>query len=141
MGFLKKMFISFVLIVPVSSMAGELCDVAWWKRARVDRTRKIAWWDLNIRCKDGRTLLHLAAGSSHSGVVNVLIERKLDVNAKDDFENTPLHEAVAGGRSVNAQMLVDHGADVDARNIYGQKPRDLASLQGHDGYVLAADGE
>ncbi|MDP6735717.1 MAG: ankyrin repeat domain-containing protein, partial [Nitrospinaceae bacterium] len=55
---------------------------------------------------------HLAAGT--------------DVNAKDWFENTPLHLAAEYGHKEIAELLIAKGADVNAKDDHGQTPLDTA---------------
>ncbi len=50
---------------------------------------------IHARTKENKTLLHLIAGHQQNGVtlLKKIIELKLDVNAKDNLGNTPLHAA------------------------------------------------
>ena len=67
-----------------------------------------AAWDGNIEA----VKQHLAAGT--------------DVNAKNDFARTPLHEAASNGHKEIVELLISNGADVNAKSdIYGT-PLDLA---------------
>ena len=45
-----------------------------------------------------------------------------DVNARDQYGNTPLHYAAGNGRDKIARLLIQNGADVDARNNEGNTP-------------------
>ena len=57
------------------------------------------------------TLLHLAA--SHLGAVDLLLERGLDVNAREQGDNTyAMHWAAAAGRLDVVRRLADAGGDV-----------------------------
>ena len=47
-------------------------------------------------------------------VVRLLLSHGADVNAKDQYEATPLHEAVYSGRTEIAELLIELGADVNA---------------------------
>ena len=49
--------------------------------------------DLNVSDYDGRTALHLAASEGQFEVVDYLIKRKVNVNAKDRWGGTPLKDA------------------------------------------------
>jgi ankyrin repeat protein len=51
-----------------------------------------------------------------------LLERGLDVNARDKNQATPLHLASHTPWSEVVQVLLDNGAEVDARNADGQTP-------------------
>ncbi|KAH6583759.1 hypothetical protein BASA60_001280 [Batrachochytrium salamandrivorans] len=62
---------------------------------------------------DKRTALHWAASGKHLDIVEYLIEKGADVNAKDEADWTPLTIAV----NVNAEQIVRNliaaGADVN----------------------------
>ena len=55
---------------------------------------------------------HLAAGS--------------DVNAKGEWDRTPLHLAALEGRKETAGLLIAEGADVNAKTNDGKTPLDVA---------------
>ncbi len=52
----------------------------------------------------------------------VLLAHGADVNARDKFENTPLHWAAVYNGLEAAKALLTHGADVNARNQWGDTP-------------------
>ncbi len=60
---------------------------------------------------------HLAAGA--------------DVNAKDEFGATPLHNAVWEGHKETAELLIDRGGDVNVLDEDGYTPLDWAESQEH----------
>jgi len=49
-----------------------------------------------------------------------------DVNAKNDYGGTPLHQAAWGGHTEVAELLIAKGADVNAKNKPGRTPLDTA---------------
>jgi uncharacterized protein len=87
---------------------------------RLERVRELlaARPDLvAARAPDGWTALHLAAHFRHLPVVELLLSRGADVNARstNSHANTALHAAAAGGADqALVQRLVAAGVDVDA---------------------------
>lgn len=65
--------------------------------------------------------LHEACWAKHPDVVRLLLRSGADVNARGDFGETPLHDAVRDGcpgpeAYEIAQLLVDSGADIEAKD-------------------------
>jgi ankyrin repeat protein len=59
------------------------------------------------------TLLHVAAHHAHPSVVGLLLERGLDVNAREQGDNTyAMHWAAAAGSLEVVRLLADSGGDV-----------------------------
>lgn len=73
---------------------------------------------------DGWTPLHLASHFGRLAVVELLLARRAEVNArsKNALANTPLHAALAGGHGRTARRLVEEGADVNAVEAGGYTP-------------------
>jgi len=63
--------------------------------------------------------------------MRLLVEHGADVNARTNWDATPLHIAAFNGRTAAAQFLLDHGADTTVRDQHGQTPLDLAMSKGH----------
>ena len=70
--------------------------------------------DVNAKLPDGTTALHLAAHQLPE-VVDALIKKNADVNARTTKNETPLMIAVANGHKEAAQSLLDAGADADVQ--------------------------
>ena len=51
-----------------------------------------------------------------------------DVNAKDEYGDTPLHDAAREGDSEAVEILIANGADVNAINNRGKTPLDQVKL-------------
>ena len=89
---------------------------------------------VDVRGDRGRTLLDSAAGYGDLEMVRVLLDYKLDVNARDDDGWSPIHSLSYGSRSPMAnfnipqlwpdvaRLLLEHGADVNARMDNGKTP-------------------
>ena len=89
-----------------------------------------------------RLLLHHAAqvggiSIAYKEVVELLIAKGADVNAKNDSGWTPLHHATYGGFKEVAELLIENGVDVNSRiKGSGYTPLDLATF---DLYTEIAD--
>ena len=71
----------------------------------------------------GGTRLHRAATKE---IAEVLIAAGADVNAKNNRDMTPLHEAALSGRKEVAELLIAKSADVNAKRNDGKTPLALA---------------
>jgi len=67
-----------------------------------------------------RPVLHWAAENGLTEIAAQLLDIGSDVNARDNFANTPLHLAVRHPAMV--ELLLGRGARVDARNAFGDTP-------------------
>jgi ankyrin repeat protein/beta-lactamase regulating signal transducer with metallopeptidase domain len=96
--------------------------------------------DINARTNSGETILHLAATarrdtSSSASFIEFLLEHGAYLDARDNFEWTPLHRAALLGELEVARVLLTHGADTSSRTNDGKTPSDLAREKGHIGIV------
>jgi uncharacterized protein len=77
--------------------------------------------------KNGYTPLHLAMFSiSHKKMVDLLVSKGADVNARAASGATPLFFAVLRDQKDDAQILIDHGANVNLPDAYGDTILDCA---------------
>ncbi len=74
-------------------------------------------------------------GSQSERTIEMLIEAKADVNAKDKDGNTALHRAIYHRNSQSFYMLLDAGADMLVKNESGETPFSMA-LRNHSGSTL-----
>ena len=75
--------------------------------------------------------LHVAAEEGDMDKVKSLLERGVDVNARDANEQTPLHVAAVKGNVDVVRLLIEQGAEVDPCDKYGWTPLHWSSRQGH----------
>jgi len=111
--------------------------------------------NLNEKNEDGNTPLHLAVEGGHDNVVTKLLElvttkknigldskatnnvqkgaNKLNLNASNEEENTPLHLAAKEGhvKIVDAMLQFAGELTINANNIRGNTPLHLAAIHGH----------
>ena len=74
--------------------------------------------------KDNGTPLHEIADEYIPNIelLEILISRGADVNAKDKYGRTPLHHASHRCKLKMVEFLIEHGADVNAINKSGRTP-------------------
>jgi hypothetical protein len=73
--------------------------------------------------------LHKALKEKEWEIVRLLVERKANVNTRDEFGDTPLHVAARVGNRKAIELLLDRGAldDIHVRNNYGDTPLHAAA--------------
>jgi cytohesin len=99
--------------------------------------------DVNVRGKDGQTLLHMAVDSGLLEVIRTLIGRGATINARDSNGRTPLHPTGHGDNGTFddqyfdvVRCLLEYGADVNAQaDTDHPTPLHLASY--HGGFKVA----
>lgn len=84
--------------------------------------------DPNLGDKAGFTPLHFAAQNWHLEAAVVLLEGGAEVDARNQWGNTPLWAAVfnSKGRGELIDLLRRSGADPRATNLKGKTPVELA---------------
>jgi len=74
----------------------------------------------------------LMSQTPHIGKIEVMLESGLvDVEAKNEYGNTPLHRASYDNQIKTAKLLIDRGADVKAKDNNGQTPLHWASIENY----------
>ena len=71
-----------------------------------------------------------ATEKGNSEVVEYLIEKGANVNAKNNCRNTPLLIAVTNGHTAIAKMLIDHDCNLELKNKSGKTALELAKGKG-----------
>ena len=108
----------------VASMMGNIEAVKQHLAAGTDVNAK--------RDHDGWTPLHSVARWDHKEVVELLIAKGADVNAKNKSSKTPLHLAICWDHKEVAELLIAKDADVNAKDADGKTPLDRAIMFGID---------
>lgn len=87
---------------------------------------------INSKGFGGATALHFAAFLGHRGVVELLLEKRAEVNATAEGIDsvTPLASAVANRHLGIAELLIAKGANVNARQAGGFTPLHEAAQSG-----------
>ncbi len=90
-------------------------------RTQLDRFPDLA----NARGWKGFTALQLAVGAAimnskeEKEVIRLLLEKKADVNARNDYGSTALHMVI---RASHAELLLSSGADLEAKGENDETP-------------------
>ena len=79
----------------------------------------------------GETLLHYFAFSDNepndARVCNLLVKYGADINVINNFDETPLHKAVAAGKFSITYLLLNHGAYVNVQDNNQKTPLHIAT--------------
>ncbi|KAF4496130.1 Ankyrin repeat domain containing protein 50 [Fusarium agapanthi] len=62
-------------------------------------------------------------------VVELLVQAKVDINACDIYQRSPLSYAAADMYEITFRLLLEHGADVNTRDIHGWTPIQWATTK------------
>ena len=73
--------------------------------------------------------MHYASLRGLLEVAISLIDHEANINAEDEFQDTPLHHACRNGHMELAMALGDRGADVDARDVVQRTPLDYVNME------------
>ena len=90
----------------------------------------------NPRDKDGETPLHIAARESNLKVFQLIKEKVDDINPKNNYEDTPLHNAAWSDRVSDfgakeiAELIIENVIDKNPANKFGTTPLHNAALIG-----------
>ncbi|MGB2837507.1 MAG: ankyrin repeat domain-containing protein [Candidatus Sulfotelmatobacter sp.] len=126
-------FATLLLVLSSSNLAlaGEIHDAV--KNNDLAKVRSLIKDSPDLvfsKDEDGFTPLHLAAASGYKEMAELLLANKADVNARDNSQSTPLHQAVAaGGEHTDLlELLIIYKADVNAADTNGLTPLHYATL-------------
>ena len=68
----------------------------------------------------GLTCLIMAAGYGQNDLVTLLLANGVEVDQREYFERTALHNAALSGHAKTTMILLDAGAEIDARDHFRQ---------------------
>ena len=105
--------------------------------------------NVDIHCLDdsNRGLLHGAARAGFIDIVQLLLEKDLDINAQDNKGKTPLQDASqsgdigADGAFEVVRLLLNKGADASLRDQEGRTAWAVAWQQGHRPVMKVLEGK
>ena len=80
--------------------------------------------------------LHHAAGAGYLEIVNILLEARAEIDAKDIHGKTPLHSAALGWRNAEqvypeiVRILLEARAHINAKDMHGETALTYAAIRG-----------
>jgi ankyrin repeat protein len=105
-------------------------QVTFLKNIHDGKTKNVEKYtgDINFKNEDEQTPLMFACKTTFLPIIQNLVERGAEINAKDTFGNTPLHFAVErGGAKFILDYLLSKGADPNIKNNSGKTPIEIGS--------------
>jgi len=88
---------------------------------------------IHKRCPTpGSNLIHVASASNLQSLVDVLLQRGIPVDTRDEWGETALHKAAERGLASLASLLLAHHADVNAKSLEKRTPLERAAANGHE---------
>ena len=118
---MKHLLITTIAAVVLVGCGPSVPDISMYDAAEVGNIDAVkqhlaAGTDVNAKDKDGWTPLHPASYEGHQEIVELLIGKGADVNAKVEFGPlqgmTPLDSANNSGRTEIADLLRKHGGKI-----------------------------
>jgi len=81
---------------------------------------------INRMGANGNRLLHYASGEwKEPDLVEKIIDLGAEVNIKNIWKRTPLHDAAEANNTDAMKILLDHGADMNSPDIHKITPLDI----------------
>lgn len=122
--------VTIILFVSITIRAQEIFDAV--KANDLAKVKVLIEKDallVNLRNKEGNTLLHQASIIGSIPIIEYLLSRGADINSENTRLNTPLVEAIMSGRNETIKLLIDKGADFQKQNVLGYAPIHCAAMK------------
>ena len=87
--------------------------------------------DVNAKCYDDKTPLHVASQEGHIEAVHVLLDHGAHVNSQDYTNWIPLHIASRMGNLKVVELLIEHNSTLNAQSDFDSSPVYMAAQFGH----------
>lgn len=121
----KKIINLFLLLffIAIPALAEEIHDAA--QQGDLAKIKMLLEKNpelLSARSENEKTPLHFAAQGGHEEIVDLLIAKGADVNAKNIAKETPLHYAAAMGYKEVVDLLLAKGAVFNSGTTNGSTP-------------------
>ena len=88
--------------------------------------------DIQLKTKDGKNCLHIAAENGHLNLCKTLVEEhNFDVQLADSYGWTALHRSAKKGRYELLQFLTDKGTDIQLKTKNEENCLHIAAENGH----------
>lgn len=89
--------------------------------------------NVKVRGKDNNTLLHICLSAPMAAV---LLNNRAEINARNDFNQIPLHSSMRRALTKLSQFLIDQGSDLNAQENNGTAPLHLAQDPKINNFIL-----
>ncbi|PHH76283.1 hypothetical protein CDD80_1664 [Ophiocordyceps camponoti-rufipedis] len=78
--------------------------------------------NINSTGRNGRAALTIAVVNRNDNLVQVLLQRGVEIETKDSASRTPLMHAITNKDQVLTRILLENGANFEAKDVDGQTP-------------------
>jgi len=112
-------------------LIGEFIDAVVQDRDRAKYLLSAQPQLIDARWIHNETVVHFLAVEGFIDAVNFLADGGADVNAVNEFGDSPLIDVVVLGNAEAAQVLLRHGANPNANSVTRNNPLDCAVRSGN----------
>ena len=81
------------------------------------------------------SLVHASAEAGQDGLIRQLVQKKVNIDQKDEYGRTPLFIAIEEGHDAAIKLLIENGANINARNREEKTPLIIAVSNGRANLV------